>query len=120
MLSGLNARQKVDLMLNNNQQLDEKVDAMILDDPVVKSIVEEVKPDLILLDEMFILPSILHGTTPWVLICSMQPTMLYASKNLPPPWSGWFIKSISYKYCSHLSIFFSRSSNQRPNSMGRV
>lgn len=60
----------------------------ISDEPQVRRAIEEIKPDVIILDHFFAVPSILNGKIPWVNIWCSQPLAYYNSKELPPVNSG--------------------------------
>ena len=56
-------------------------------DPHMKQIVEQVKPDLVILDSMFILPSAIKDH-PWINLITPSPNVMLLDERCPPPGLG--------------------------------
>ena len=56
-------------------------------DPHMKQIVEQVKPDLVILDSMFILPSAIKDR-PWINLITPSPNVMWFDERCPPPGLG--------------------------------
>ena len=60
-------------------------------EPMLKEIIERVKPDLLVVDAYICSPSVTNSGIPWVWIFSAGPLLVvYDPEKLPPPGSGKF------------------------------
>ncbi len=57
-------------------------------DPILREIIDRVKPDVIIIDHYFYISSIVDSSIPWVLSCSMNPLWLIDDERTPPTGSG--------------------------------
>jgi UDP:flavonoid glycosyltransferase YjiC (YdhE family) len=62
----------------------------ISSDVIFEEIIERLKPDVIVLDQVFCIASVINSGIPWVLSCSFNPLMIVDDDRTPPPQSGMF------------------------------
>jgi UDP:flavonoid glycosyltransferase YjiC (YdhE family) len=62
----------------------------ISSDVIFEEIIERFKPDVIILDQVFCIASVINSGIPWVLSCSFNPLMFIDDNRTPPPHSGRF------------------------------
>ena len=63
--------------------------------PEIKEIVARVKPDLVVLDSMFILPAAIKNY-PWICLITSNPNQCLRDENVPPSGFGKKIKQSHY------------------------
>ncbi len=71
--------------------LKEMMDRSKTSDPIMKEIVCRIKPDIIMIDGFFWMPSLMNSGIPWVWSMSCNPLFIASAmddKRLPPPGSG--------------------------------
>ena len=88
LLTNLSPKEKLEEMLTKGNMYEVMLEKTIEEELQIKGVIEKVQPDLVLVDNMLILPCILYGKAPWVYIWSGQPLLMYNSKKLPPFGSG--------------------------------
>lgn len=72
----------------NNKAFRKKFnDAKAYHETMVK-VLREDKPDVVVVDHYFLLPSIVHSGIPWVIVESACPLCIFDGENLPPYLSG--------------------------------
>lgn len=54
----------------------------------IKQVIEDEKPNLIIVDYILVAPCIAYGNVPWAYLCSHNPLHLFNSQLLPPITSG--------------------------------
>jgi len=59
-------------------------------DAVVSEVIDRIKPDVIILDQVLCLPSVVNSGIPWVLTCSFNPLKMIEDERTPPAGSGKF------------------------------
>ncbi|XP_075588217.1 NDP-glycosyltransferase YjiC isoform X2 [Dermatophagoides farinae] len=57
--------------------------------PQLITLIDEEKPDLIIMDQFILPPCIAYGKIPWAFLCSACPRFLYDSDDIPPMCSGY-------------------------------
>ena len=57
-------------------------------DVQIKNAIEELKPDVVILEHFLLAPSVIKSGIPWVMLFSANPVVLYNSDDLPPFKSG--------------------------------
>lgn len=87
LLSNANSLEKLKLM-QKADFFEDMLQRAIFFDPQIEKALNEVKPDLIILDHFMISPAIQKSGIPYVLIFSGNPIMCMNSSKLPPPCSG--------------------------------
>ena len=64
------------------------VQAVKESDPKFAQVIKQVKPDLLVLDQMLTFPSVELSGIPWVNLCSFQPLFYIEDEWTPPKGSG--------------------------------
>lgn len=64
------------------------VDTVIQNDDQIKSIVDEIKPDVIIIDHIIAYPSIIYSGVPWIWSYSPNPLWAIDDNRTPPHASG--------------------------------
>ena len=59
-------------------------------EPQLKAVVDRVNPDIVIVDDFFGLPSLIHSNRPWVNLCSGNPLFYLPGDNLPAAGSGQY------------------------------
>ena len=59
----------------------------VASDPIMKDIISRVKPDVIIIDQMFTMPSLM-SSCPWVISFPSNPLFPLNDERTPPPMSG--------------------------------
>ncbi|KAH9497176.1 hypothetical protein DERF_013180 [Dermatophagoides farinae] len=57
--------------------------------PQLITLIDEEKPDLIIMDQFIVPPCVAYGKIPWAFLCSACPRFLYDSDDIPPMCSGY-------------------------------
>ena len=60
-------------------------------DQKIGDLLVELKPDLILMDQMVLLPSVVRANCPYAFLISSNPLLLDLSEDFPMLGSGWFL-----------------------------
>ena len=68
---------------------DESLDEVYQFDIQIQKSIEELKPDVIILEHVLFAPSVVKSGIPWVMVESANPLSLYNSNDLSPYKSGW-------------------------------
>ena len=81
--------------LDNAVKLNDVMDSMIEDqmklDLLIEKLLPQIKPDVIICDQIMCLPSVENSGIPWVLVCSCNPLFLIEDERTPPTNSGLFL-----------------------------
>lgn len=102
-LSNLSPREKFESMVKRGNVFQDINEKDIEEEIQIKRVIEEIQPDLILIDNLTIPPCILRGKTPWIFIWSAHPLLVYNSRKLPPFGLGnnkilYFYKVVTIVY----------------------
>ena len=77
-------------------------------DKMVEEALKEIRPDVMVCDQVFTLPSINNSGIPWVLVCSCNPLFFIEDLRTPPNCSGMLLKnnrSIQDEICQFTIIY---------------
>ena len=85
--NGMTSLEKMESIVKKNKfiQMIEKRKQM---DPQFRAIVDKYDPDIIIIDDMIGLPSLIYANRPWVSIISTNPLQKIDDERLPPGGSG--------------------------------
>ena len=87
LLSNTSPLEKMKIM-NQPGMFDKMVDKRIKESEQIEKVVDKVKPDVILIDDMVGLPCLIYNGKQWVNIASTNPLFYIGGEKLPPPGSG--------------------------------
>lgn len=57
-------------------------------DPIMKQIIDRERPDLVLVNYGYTIPSLMNSAIPWINICSTNPLMVINDERTPPKMLG--------------------------------
>lgn len=83
--SKLKKLQKIVNLFVENDYINEYLQKLDID---VKEAIEKIKPDVLLVDNLFLLPCIYYSGLPWIQMCSSNPCCRQFDPTLPPGASG--------------------------------